>query len=177
MDKSNFKTKLYTSIVILALTIFFVYLFYDDKKIEDEVDTLIDIHYRINQNFDICYTAFEDIIDIWDDNYYKDQFEINSKIDEYLNVNSINSKIDEERKRNQQYINKTLVEIAKIKFRDKSVYKKLQFMNSLSKQYCSRVLNYKQNDRDGYPESVLPLESDYFEVYSEVNDIIDYYGY
>lgn len=86
MDNSNFKTKLYTSIVILALTIFFVYLFYDDKKIEYEVDALIDIHYRINQNFDICYTKYQDILDIWDNNYYKDKFEINSKIDEYLNL-------------------------------------------------------------------------------------------
>ena len=70
MNNSNLKIKFFTFIVILAITVFFINLFYNDKKLENEVDILVDIHYRINQNFDICYTIYEDIINIWDDNYY-----------------------------------------------------------------------------------------------------------
>lgn len=177
MKNSIYKKKIIISIVILTLIVFITYLLYDDKKLENEVNTLADIHFSINENFDICYTTFEDILNVWDDNYYQSQSEINSKIEEYLRINSISSKVNEERKRNLQYVNKTLEEISNIKFKDKSVYRKLQEMNSLSKQYCNSILNYNLYNRDSYPEKVIPLEYEYFEVYSDVSDIIDYYKY
>jgi hypothetical protein len=178
MYNSSFKKKVITTFIILTLTAFITYLFYDAKKLENEVNNLADIHYSINKNFNICNTTFEDIIDVWDDNYYQSQYEINSKIEEYLEINSISSKINDERKMNLQYINKTLEEISDIKFKNKSVYRrKLQEMNSLSKQYCNSVLNYNLYNRDSYPEKVLTLEYEYFDVYSDVSEIIDYYGY
>lgn len=163
---------LFIGFIILIISAF-IYMRYEELKIEKDQELLIRVQYQIDENFKRCYTIHSDILDIFDSNDYESIWDVQSYIDDYFKIKSVKEFIDAELKDNQKNIDDLVYKDIKImNYNEVSVFEGFKELNFLHKEYCLSVLNYRLKSRDNYMEDAYDYENKYYDAISDTEEII-----